>query len=122
LPRKKAASAIRYNQRTFTAFLERGTLSVTTVEGRLRVPLRIAPYFDKHQQGDLVALRVRNDHGRLRADLVVEVAGVSVRAVETPWVVGMDRGIVNAAVLSTGRFFSSRALRAVRGRYAFRGR
>jgi IS605 OrfB family transposase len=31
----------------------------------------------------------------------------------------MDRGIMNAAVLSAGRFFGSRGIRAVRGRYAF---
>jgi IS605 OrfB family transposase len=119
LPHKKAASAIRYNTRTFKAFRERGTLSLTTVEGRLRVPLRIARYSDKYQSGQVVALRVRNDHGILRADLIVEVAGGAAPAVETPRVVGMDRGIVHAAVLSTGRFFNSRALRAVRGRYAF---
>jgi IS605 OrfB family transposase len=119
LPRKKSTSAIRYNRRTFTAFLERGTLSVTTVEGRLRVPLRIARYFDKYRHGEVVALRVRNDHGHLRADLIVGLADVPAREVGNPRVVGMDRGIVNAAVLSTGRFFTSKALRAVRSRYAY---
>jgi IS605 OrfB family transposase len=122
LPRKKPASAIRYNQRTFKAFLERGTLSLSTVEGRRRVPLRIARYFDRYRGGDVVALRVRHDHGLLRADLIVDVAGVSRREVGTPRVVGLDRGIVNAAVLSTGQFFRSKRVRAVRGRYAFNRR
>jgi IS605 OrfB family transposase len=119
LPHKKATSAIRYNQRTFKAFLERRRLSLTTVEGRLKVPLRMARYFDKYRHGDVVALRVRHAHGRLRADLIVEVAGGGAPAVKNPRVVGLDRGIVNAAVLSTGWFFKSRGIRAVRGRYAF---
>jgi predicted transposase len=96
LPHKKTTSAIRYNQRTFKAFLKHRMRSIATVEGRRKVPLKIARYFDKYQSGEVVALRVRNDHEILRADLIVELADVPPRELEKPRVVGMDCGICGA--------------------------
>lgn len=122
LPVKKATSAVRYNQRTFKAFLESNALSLSTVRGRIRVPLRIAPYFDRYRKGTVASVRVRDDHGMLRASLVMELPDVPKRDVAEPEVVGMDRGINNLAVLSTGDFFNSRAVRDVRGCYAYNRR
>lgn len=122
LPVKKATSAVRYNQRTFKAFLESNMLSLSTVRGRIKVPLGIAPYFDRYRKGTVASVRVRNDHGMLRADLVMGLPDVPMRDVAEPEVVGMDRGINNIAVLSTGHFFNSRAVRHVRGYYAYNRR
>jgi IS605 OrfB family transposase len=62
----------------------------------------------------------------LYTDLVVELADVPAteKLPKAPLaVLGVDRGVVNAAVASNGVFFSSRALRRVRGRHAYlRGR
>nr|MDO8084146.1 hypothetical protein [Candidatus Sigynarchaeum springense] len=44
-PVKKAMSSIRLNQRTFTPFLESGTISISTVDGRKKYPLVIPEYF-----------------------------------------------------------------------------
>ena len=122
LPVKRPTSSARYNRRTFKAFLDGKELSLTTVRGRLKVPLRIARYFDRYKDGEVEALRIRDDHGTLRADMVVELPDVPMRSVQKPKVLGMDRGIVNAAVLSTGDFFNSRAIRRTRGRYAYNRR
>lgn len=118
LPVKKATSAVRFNQRTFKAFLESNKLSLSTVRGRIKIPLGIAPHFDRYRKGMVAAVRVRNDHGMLRADLVMELPDVPKRDVAEPAVVGMDRGMNNIAVLSTGEFFNSKAVRNVRGCYA----
>jgi IS605 OrfB family transposase len=101
-----------------------GCLSLSTVEGRLKVPIHLPKHFLKYADGEVVSLRVREDGGRLYADLVVRLPDTSI-PMPTPasTVVGMDRGVVNIAVTSNGQFFNSRALREVRGRYAhLRGR
>lgn len=122
LPRKKPSSAARFNQRTFKVFLETGILSLTTVRGRLKIPLRIPAYFDKYRVGTVSALRIRDDRKVLRVDLTVDLPDVPARNTLAPSVVGMDRGILNTAVLSTGEFFNSKAIREVRGRYAYNRR
>ena len=117
LPVKKPNSSARFNQRTFKAYLDSGVLSLSTVEGRQKVPLRIPPYFRRYADGEVVSLRVRCDHGTLRADLVVDLPDeVPAPLPKEPTVVGMDRGIINIAVTSSADFFHSRDLRRVCGR------
>lgn len=119
LPVKRDLSAIRYNERTFKAFLDRREVSVSTVGGRLRIPLRIPSYFEKWlgPESRVASVRIGKKEGRWVLDLVMDLPDVPLREVAEPVVVGMDRGIVNTAVLSTGQFFNSKALRNVRGRY-----
>lgn len=118
LPKKRAGSAARFNQRTFSAFLESGELSICTVEGRLRVPFRLPDYFQRYAHGHVAALRLRLKDDALRADLIVDLPDVPLREVENPTVLGLDRGVVNIAVTSDGHFFHSRDLRRVQGEYA----
>ncbi|MFX1507401.1 MAG: hypothetical protein ACFFDC_15065, partial [Promethearchaeota archaeon] len=47
-PIKSLFSGIRYNQRTFTPFLETGMISISTVVGRKRYPLVIPKYFQQN--------------------------------------------------------------------------
>jgi len=119
LPIKKPNSSARFDQRAFKAFLDSGSLSLTTVEGRLKVPLRIPEYFRKYAGVKVNALRVRKVDRKLVADLVVKLPDVPIKEVANPRVVGIDRGINNIAVTSDGGFFNSRHLRNVRGRYAY---
>jgi IS605 OrfB family transposase len=117
LPKKRLESSTRYNQRTFKAYLESGSLSIATVGGRRRVPLHIPEYFRQYVGGEVVSLRLREVRGRLWVDLVVELPDIRKKAPST--VVGVDRGVNNTAVLSNGWFFNSKAIRNVRGRYAY---
>jgi IS605 OrfB family transposase len=119
LPSKKLDSAARFNQRTFKAFLDSGQLSITTVEGRIRVPLHIPTYFRRYIHGKGAALRLRVRRGVVFADLVVDLPEIGISVPKEPRVLGVDRGIVNIAVTSDGKFFNSKALRNVQGRYAF---
>jgi IS605 OrfB family transposase len=117
LPVKKPNSSARFNQRTFKAYLDSGVLSLSTVEGRQKVPLRIPPYFHRYSHGEVVSLRVRCDHGVLRADLIVDLPDTALPSLsKESTVVGVDRGIINIAVTSRNDFFHSRDLRRVRGR------
>jgi putative transposase len=135
LPVKKPYSSIRYNQRTFKAFLDSGYLSVSTVDGRKRIPIRIPAYFEKYKHGRVVALRLRERKGKRRGrkrergrkgggwgltiDIIVDIDPPPRTAPARPRVVGVDRGINNIAVTSDNTFFNSRTIKKVRGRYAY---
>ena len=116
-PVKRPDSSARFNQRTFKAYVDSGVLSLSTVKGRQKVPLHIPAYFRRYAEGEVVSLRVRIDHGTLRADLVVDLPDTALSPLPAnPTVTGMDRGILNIAVTSRADFFHSRDLRRVRGR------
>ncbi|WP_324756827.1 RNA-guided endonuclease InsQ/TnpB family protein [Haloarcula sp. GH36] len=112
------APTIRYDSRTMTVF-EDGTVSLTTVESRVRCPLALPEEEDGYQQQFLhsdewtlaeSSLTVRD------GDLFLHI-GFS-RPVPEPEpaagdgaVLGVDFGVENLAVTSTAAFFSGSELR-----------
>jgi len=125
LPVKRPHSSARFNDNVFTPFLDSRVLSVSTVAGRRKLPLRIPAYFEKWlvPESRVASVRIGEKNGRWFLDLVMDLPDVPAREAENPVVVGMDRGITNVAVLGTGEFFHSKELRSIRGKYAYlRGR
>ena len=119
LPIKKDRTSARFNQRTFSVFLESKLISLTTINGRKKIPFVIPDYFNKYSHGKVVGLRARERSRKIIIDLIIDLPDVPVNEVIDPIVVGIDRGINNIAVTSDGEFFDSRKLRNVRSRYVF---
>jgi len=116
---KKPYSCIRYNQRMFTPYLERNTLSLCTVDGRRRFHFACPQYFERYKSWMVKGVTVSFDkHAqRFRVHLVVEDGTPSKLAVSR--VLGVDSGIINHAVLSNNVFFASNHIQSVKGRYQF---
>lgn len=121
LPVKREFSAARFNRNVFKPFLDSRVLSVSTVDGRQRLSLRIPEYFGKWltPESRVASVRIGEKNGRWFVDLVMDLPTPTVAEVKEPAVLGVDRGVVNIAVTSDGEFFRSKALRSVRGKYAF---
>jgi IS605 OrfB family transposase len=119
LPKKKTYSAIGYNQRTFKPYLKKGVISLSTVEGRIKVAVSVPKYYEQYLSWQVKSATLSYDVHikKLRLHLVVER--------ETPpklkptTVLGVDSGIINHAVLSNNVFFASNRIRNVKGRYQF---
>jgi IS605 OrfB family transposase len=116
LPQKKIFSAIRYNQRTLKPYLKRGIVSLSTISGRIKVPVSIPKYFQQYVDWDVKSATLCYDVRiqRLRLHLVVEKE--TPRRLEATSVLGVDSGILNHAVLSNNVFFASNHIRNVKGR------
>lgn len=120
LPIKKPDSSARFNQRTFKAYLETGSLSVSTVSGRKRIPITIPRYFHYARDGTVSSLRVANTSHGHRIDLVVKLPDPTPLLItQYTKVLGVDRGMLNIAVTSDGDFYDSKQLRQVRGRMRY---
>jgi len=119
LPKKKSYSAIRYNQRTFKPYLKKGVVSLSTIEGRIRVAVSIPQFYKQYIEWQVKSAMLSYDTHikKLRLHLVVEK--------ETPpklkptSILGVDSGIINHAVLSNNLFFASNHIRNVKGRYQY---
>lgn len=117
LPAKKQNSAIRFNQRTFKAYLESGQLSLATIGGRHRYPIKIPKHFEYAMRCNVAGIRVANEVGGHRVELIVDLDDPPPANLDQSGVVlGVDRGITNIVVSSDGDFFDSKQLRRVRGR------
>lgn len=116
LPIKKEFSSIRFNLRTFTFNTKTQIVSLATIKGRIKVPVIIQKHFLKYLVGKIksATLGVSKDN---------KIFGRFICEIETPEklqvnsVLGIDRGIINPVVTSNGKFFNSRQLRKVKGKY-----
>ena len=124
LPVKSDYSSIRYNARTISINLLKEQLSIATTDGRLKISLRIPEHFKKYANWKSQAATLGLKNGNLMLVLNLENQTPEKLKVENdsdgnPEVLGIDRGILNPAVTSDNRFFNSRKIRKVKGRYRF---
>jgi IS605 OrfB family transposase len=115
-PVKKPMSAIRYNERTFSAFLDGMYISVSTIAGRKRYPIRVPRYFDKWMHGTIASLIISVRNGRCIALLSVEFPDNPPSRPPVSFL-GVDRGVNRLAVLSDGSFPNDGHVKTVKWKY-----
>ena len=102
-PVSKSCS-IRYDQNSYSLFLNKKEVSLLTISGRKRFTLAIPEYFSeqfaswKHCSADLI---IRKNKVYLHIVFEKEIADT----VSTGKLIGIDRGINNLAVVSNNKFF-----------------
>ncbi|MFX0204483.1 MAG: RNA-guided endonuclease InsQ/TnpB family protein [Candidatus Hodarchaeota archaeon] len=117
-PVKKVLSGIRYNQRTYTPFLETGEISVITLRGRKRYQLVIPRYFQQYvERGRITSLTLCYNKKRKKiiAHLIVELPGIPVEKPTS--FLGVDQGIKRIAVCSNNTFYPTKHILAVKWKY-----
>ncbi len=116
-PVKKPMSSVRYNQRTFTPFLDSKQISISTIDGRKRYELVIPTYFQQYMHGKVTSLTLRYKPwlGKVIAYITIEIDDVPVNGVRT--FVGVDRGIKRVAVLSNNQFYDTNHVLATKWKY-----
>jgi len=114
LPQSKQTS-IRYDVNSYSLWLNKKIVSISTIAGRKKFNLIIPEYFKKYM-----------DWKYTSADLFVRDSKVFLHVVfekeinDTPSndkFVGIDRGINQIAVLSTNKFFSGRKIKTISRKY-----
>lgn len=117
MPLKRQHSAIRYDARTFACFFKRGYVTLSSVDGRVRVPIVLPEYFMQYIEWEPVGARLSFDGVHLILGIVVEQTTPVVRPITT--VLGVDTGVNNHAVLSNNRFYNSNHIHKVKGEYQY---
>jgi putative transposase len=107
-------SPIRYNERTYTLDWTSQTVSLSTIDGRIIVPFRVAPYSAKYQgyRATTADLCVRN--GRYSLHVCVSVPEPAIPPSHE--VMGVDLGLNHPAVTSQKKFLGSRHWKEVERR------
>lgn len=127
---------IRYDARSYRVLPDRNTVSLSTVEGRMVLPISVPTYAERtlslatgFDSADLIYRKGRFwlhlvvtlpapdpvDNGQAEAEARPRQGGVRLRRIRR--VVGIDLGIKRPAVLSTNLFLGSRYWREVEARY-----
>ncbi|MHA1541582.1 MAG: RNA-guided endonuclease InsQ/TnpB family protein [Candidatus Hodarchaeales archaeon] len=117
-PLKQVLSGVRYNQRTFTPFLESGIITISTIRGRKRYPLVIPEYFHQYLLNGRITsliLYYNKRRNKIIAFLTTELPNIPVE--EPTSYLGVDRGIKRVAVCSNNTFYPTNHILAVKWKY-----
>ena len=117
-PFKRIFSGVRYNQRTFTPFLESGEISISTIRGRKKYRLIIPRYFKPSvKEGRITSLTLYYNKKRKKiiAYLTVDLSDIPVKQPSS--FLGVDRGIKRIAVCSNNTFYPTNHILAVKWKY-----
>ena len=108
-PTKKDLSAIRYNQRTFTPFLESQRISISTTNGRKKYDLTIPAYFQQYMHGKATSLTLKiKNKTQIIAYITIELPDIEIKQPKS--FLGVDRGIKRVVVLSNNLFWNTREI------------
>ena len=120
LPKKRKYSAIRYNARTFS-ILKDGSVSFCLLGGRVKSIVNIPKYFkDIWDNWKVSGATLNYRFGKFWLHISFQSKTPICSNGNT--VIGIDRGMLNIAVLSDGTFYSSKHIRAVQRRMLYNKR
>jgi IS605 OrfB family transposase len=101
-----------------TYFLKHETVSLATVNGRVKATFNIPEYYKEYMTWEVRSSTLkydrRNDVFYLHIIFRKESPNKSGDAI-----LGIDRGIVNIAVCSNNKFFNGKSVKKVRGKFAY---
>lgn len=117
--RKKLRSCIRLCKPCVRIILGQGFCSLSTVEGRKEFAFYYPEYFHKYDGWKIKStiLLFRKNEKEFYLGIVVQ-REIEIKAPSSQ-VLGIDRGLRNLTVTSDNRFFNSKKINAVRGRFAY---
>ena len=115
-PIKQELSSIRYDRRCLSIFFDKNILSINTVFGRMKVPLKVAKYYNKYldwkyTNAQLILRKDNNYYINLQLNKEIPKKTNNVD------VLGIDLGIKKIAVTSDNIFYKSSHLKNVKGKY-----
>lgn len=112
---KSKSTAIRYDKNSYTLWLNKKIVSISTCQGRKKFNLIIPEYFEKYLSWKYTSadLFVRNGKVFLHVVFEKEVSGVE----SNDTFVGIDRGINQLAVTSQNKFYSGKKIKRISHKY-----
>lgn len=114
---KKLCSSIRYNTNAFTPFLNSGSISLCTIDGRKRYGINIPTHFQQYVGWNIKACTLGVAHKHLTLNLIAETDTPTIRL--TTNVLGIDIGQRNLCALSNGILFSASHNKRIRRKISF---
>ena len=113
-PQSKS-TAIRYDKNSYTLWLNKKIVSISTCEGRKKFNLIIPEYFEKYLTWKYTSADLFARNGKVFLHVVFEKEISDVESNNT--FVGIDRGINQLAVTSQNKFYSGKKIKRISQKY-----
>lgn len=115
----RTRTSLRLDKRNIRINLKHQEISVSSVEGRIKLNFNLHAHLKKYLDWRPQAATLVFKNGRLFLNIVVEKKAPNIPLFSSKEVLGIDRGINNILVCSNNQFFNSAHLKAVKGKYQY---
>jgi IS605 OrfB family transposase len=117
-PTRKEYSAMRYNQRVISVFLESGYATIATSNGRIKTTFIVPGYYWRYLTWKIKSSTLSLHKSDTTFYLHCQLETDTPKTIPEQTVLGIDRGIVNIAVCSDNTFFNSKFVKNTRSKFA----
>lgn len=116
LPKRKRLQ-IRYDQRTFKFYPDKGMISLSTCHGRKKVNVKVYDYCKQYLYGwfSNAQLIIRKD--KIFMNIQSKLPDIKQKLGNK--ILGIDRGITNIVTCSDNTFYNSKHMRKVKGNFQY---
>lgn len=117
-PSSKLCS-IRYDANSFNIWFDKNIISLLTVNGRIKIPIKIPEYFKQYidwRRGS-ADLFIRKNKVFLNITFNKEIEDP--QPSDNPVIIGVDRGIINLAVTSDNKFYKGNQVNRISNKYNY---
>ena len=111
-PKSKQCS-IRYDANSFSTWFDKNQVSILTIDGRKKLELHIPDYFKQYLDWRRKSAELFIKKGKVFLNIVFEKDVEDVKTSETPFIIGVDRGVNKLAVTSDNTFYNGKVRRVV---------
>jgi IS605 OrfB family transposase len=118
----KQYSSVRLDKRNLRVDMMHNKISISSINGRKKIIFNDNPMTLKYKTWSAIAGTLCFKENNLYLNLVLEKDNppqINLRSIKKENIVGIDRGIINIAVLSNNQFFHSNHLKDVKGKYQY---
>lgn len=115
----KRYSSIRLDKRNLRVNFQNNLISISSINGRLKFGFKDNKISKKYKSWSPIAGTLSYKNDNLFLNLVVEKETPQTLKFEAKDVLGIDRGVNNILVCSNNKFFNSKKLRAIKGKYQY---
>jgi putative transposase len=115
-PKKQEFSGIRYDKRCLSIMFNKNIISINTTFGRIKLPLKLAKYYEQYKDWiytNAQLIRRKDKNYYINIQMYQELP----KKKQEIKVLGIDLGIKKVAVTSDNKFYNSKHLKNIKGKY-----
>jgi putative transposase len=115
-PKKQHYSGIRYDKRCLSIMFDKNIISINTTFGRIKLPFKLAKYYEQYRDWiftNAQLIRRKDKNYYINIQMYQELP----KKKEEIKVLGIDLGIKKVAVTSDNKFYNSKHLKNIKGKY-----
>lgn len=105
--------SIRYDANSFNVWFNKKIISISTINGRIKIPFNLPEYFEQYITWHRCSAELLIRNKKVFMNIVFSKDIEDIKTSDNPEIIGVDRGINNIAVTSNNKFYTGANIKRI---------